>query len=135
SIPGPTSAASGRRPTALYDAVRARRAPAPGGAGACRKELGTWPSSPDDLSHGLNQLILIRKCPGLSLRVERLAAHGQLEAAPLRGNHHEATDLALEVRQELGRQTDGLRLVVSKRAVFEDYFHLGLLLIVGQASA
>ena len=82
----------------------------PGHAGMNREP---WPSSPDDLSHGLNQLILIRKCPGLQLRVERLAAHGQLEAAPLRGNHHEATDLALEARQELGRQTDGLGLVVS----------------------
>jgi hypothetical protein len=80
-------------------------------------------SSSEHPPHGLDQLVFVGEFPRLELGVQPLAAHRQLEASPFRRDHHVAADLALVARQELGRQTDGLRLVVSEGAVFENDFH------------
>ena len=82
-------------------------------------------SSPDRLADCVNQVIFVGKLARLELGIQRLATHGELEAASAGRNHHETTDGALVTRQELGRQTDGLRLVVSKCTVFERDIHFG----------
>jgi hypothetical protein len=89
-----------------------------------REEHATC-SRPDDLAHGFNEFVFVGESACLELRVELPAAHGKLEAASLGGNHDETTDRALKTRQELGRQTDGLRFVVSKCTVFERDIHGG----------
>jgi hypothetical protein len=80
-------------------------------------------SSPDHRADGFNEFVLVGECARLELRVELLAVNYQLEAAPFGGNHDETTDRAFVPTQELGRQTDGFRLIVSKRAVFERDIH------------
>jgi hypothetical protein len=67
----------------------------------------------------LDQGRLVGELPGFELRVEQVAVHLQLEAAALRRDERQFLDLLLVLRQQLGRQTDGLRLVVSHRAVSE----------------
>ena len=81
--------------------------------------------SPDRLADCFNEFVFVGELARLELGIELLAAHGKLEAASCRGNHDETTDRALVTRQELGRQTDGLRLVVSKCTVFERDIHGG----------
>jgi hypothetical protein len=90
----------------------------------CRPRYGRSATRPPEhLAHCLDELGLVGKFPRLKLGIQPLAAHCQLEASPFRRDHHVAADLALVARQELGRQTDGLGLVVSKSAVFQDDFH------------
>ena len=80
-------------------------------------------SSADGLADCFSQLVFVGERARLELGIEQLASHCQLEAASPGGNHYETTDGALVPRQELGRQTDGLRLIVSKRTVFERDLH------------
>jgi hypothetical protein len=60
--------------------------------------------------------------------VEELAISANLESAAARWNERERLDALAEFKN-FGRQTDGLRRVVSNHAVFDRYlgFHLELL--------
>jgi hypothetical protein len=78
---------------------------------------------PDRLEH----LLLVGELAGLELGVDQLAVDGQLETTAARWDQFEVADLLLELTQQLARQTDGLRLVVSHRAVFQLHVHRGLL--------
>ena len=71
----------------------------------------------------LNQGRLVGELAGFELRVDQLAVHLQLEAAPLGGDERQLRDLLLVLRQQLGRQTDGLWLIVSHRAIAQFQFH------------
>ena len=50
---------------------------------------------------------------GLQLGIEEFAADRQFEAAALGRDQRESPDRRLESGEQLGRQTDGLRLVAS----------------------
>ena len=71
------------------------------------------------LADRLDRPLLIGKLPGLELRVERLTVDRQLETAAAGGDQLQVLDLLLVRVEKLGRQTDGLRLVVSHGAVFQ----------------
>ncbi len=71
----------------------------------------------------LDHLLLIGEFARLELGVDEFATHGQLETAAAGGNQLQVLDLLLVRAQQLGRQTDGLRLVVSHRAVFQFHMH------------
>src|SRR4051812_4189520 len=78
-------------------------------------------AAPDGLDHRL----LVGELAGLQLRVDQFAVGAQLEAATARGNQLEILNLLLVSGEQFGRQTDGLRLVVSHRAVLEFQVHKG----------
>ena len=65
----------------------------------------------------------IRPIAGVELGMEQFAIGVNLESAAARGNQRERLDALAELK-DLGRQTDGLRRVVSNDAVFDR--HLGL---------
>src|SRR5262249_27341330 len=75
-----------------------------------------------DLVH---QGLFVGELARLELRVEQLAVGRQLEAAAPAGDKLQITNLLFERRQQLGRQTDGLRLVASHRAISQLQIHLG----------
>ena len=96
---------------------------------------GTRPgraSGTQDLADLRDQRLLVRKSAGLEFRVKSFAADGELETAPLGRDHHVSADGSLVSGQQLGRQTDGLGLVVSKGTVFESDFHGALLRFNGR---
>ena len=67
--------------------------------------------------------ILVGKPAALQLAVDQLLADRQLEAAAGRWLERQSADAALELIEELVRQTDGLRLIVSHRAVAKMNLH------------
>jgi hypothetical protein len=76
------------------------------------------------LADELEHLLFVGEFPGFELRVDEVPVERQLEAAATAGDQLQLVDFLLVRGQQLGRQTDGLRLVVSHRAVFEFHFHL-----------
>jgi hypothetical protein len=70
--------------------------------------------------------LFVGELAGLELGVEELTVDGQLEAPAARGDQLQLADLLLETVEQLARQTDGLRLVVSHRTVtqFDVHGHL-----------
>jgi hypothetical protein len=62
--------------------------------------------------------LFVWKLAGFQLGIDQVAVDAQLEASASRGDELELFDLLLVGGQQLARQTDGLRLVVSHRAVF-----------------
>ena len=76
---------------------------------------------PDQLDHG----VLVGERAGLELRIEELAVQRELEASAAAGNQFYLSDLLLMGGFDLGRQTDGLGLVVSLGAVFQFNLHGG----------
>ena len=81
------------------------------------------PSLLDLLFRQLDQGFLIRELASFELGIDQLVVIFHLEAAsPARGED-EVLDVLLERREQLGRQTDGLGLVVSHRAVGDVDFH------------
>ena len=64
-----------------------------------------------------DQGLFVRELAGIQFRVQQLAIDGQLEATAAGWNQLQILDLLLEGGQQLGRQTDGLGLVVSHRTV------------------
>src|SRR5581483_2840940 len=68
---------------------------------------------------------LVGELAGLELGVDQLGVEGHLEAPAAGGDQPQLVDLLLEHREELGRQTDGLGLVVSDRAVLQLDSHVG----------
>ena len=75
------------------------------------------------LPHGLDGPLLVGKLPGLQLGVKKSAIDCQLEASAPGRDKLQILDLLLVDAQQLRRQTDGLRFVVSHRAVFEFHTH------------
>jgi hypothetical protein len=73
----------------------------------------------DDVQHPL----FLGKLLGLELGVNQIPIEGDFKAPATRGNQLEAADLLLVRRKQLARQTDGLRLVVSHRAIHEFQIH------------
>src|SRR5262249_51193013 len=61
--------------------------------------------------------VLVGELALLQFGVEQFPVDGQLEAAAVRGDELEVADLLFVGRQQLARQTEGLRLVVSAGAV------------------
>jgi hypothetical protein len=68
--------------------------------------------------------LLLREVLRLELGVDQLAVQGDFKAAAASGDQLEVADFLLVGRQQLARQTEGLRLVVSHRAILEFHIHL-----------
>ena len=64
---------------------------------------------------------------GRELRVDELAVGLDLEAAPVGGYEGHPRYPLLELPEDLGRQTDGLRFIVSSGTVGQHEFHRRLL--------
>jgi hypothetical protein len=66
----------------------------------------------------------VRPIAGVEFGMEQFAIGANLESAAARGNQRERFDALAELKN-FGRQTDGLRRVVSNDAVFDRYlgFH------------
>lgn len=73
-----------------------------------------------DLGH---DLLFVRELARLELGVDQLAVGGQLETASPRGDEFQLPDLLLEGGEQLGGQTDRLRLVASHGAVLQLEVH------------
>ena len=67
--------------------------------------------------------LLVREGACLELRVDQFVPDRHLEAPAAGGNEREGLDLLLATGEQLGRQTDGLRLIPSHRAVFQFHVH------------
>ena len=76
----------------------------------------------------LNDLVKIRPLTGLEFGVEQFAIGANFEGAAARRNQRKRLD-ALAEFENFGRQTDGLRRVVSNHAVFDRYFGFHALLL------
>jgi hypothetical protein len=68
--------------------------------------------------------LFVRKLTGLELGIDQVAVDTQLKGTTARRNELQIANLLLVGTQELARQTDGLRLIISHRTVFEFYFHM-----------
>jgi hypothetical protein len=86
---------------------------------AARNEIGALLSLLDRLDDGVK----IRPVAGIEFGMEQFAIGANLESAAARGNQRERL-YALAELKNLGRQTDGLRRVVSNDAVFDRDFGL-----------
>lgn len=62
-------------------------------------------------------MVFLWELPGVQLGIHQLSVELELKGAAAGGNQRQAGNLLLVCFQELGRQTDGLRLVISHRAV------------------
>ena len=71
----------------------------------------------------LRDCVFFRELTDVELRVDSLAVDVDFEAPTVGGDKLKSRDLRLELGKECGRQTDGLRFVVSHRAVFETNLH------------
>ena len=78
---------------------------------------------PEATANFLNHLFLVRKLSTLELRVDQLAIDSQLEAATFRGLQFHTGEFLFELREYLGRQTDGLWFVSSSSTVTKLNFH------------
>jgi hypothetical protein len=70
-----------------------------------------------------NERFLVGELAGLEFRVHQVAIDGDFKATAAGRLQLQALDTLLELAEDLGRQTDGLRLVVSSRAVTQMNFH------------
>jgi hypothetical protein len=66
----------------------------------------------------LDDLVKIRPVAGVEFGMEQFAIGANLESAAARGNQRKRLDALAELKN-FGRQTDGLRRVVSNDAVFD----------------
>jgi hypothetical protein len=66
--------------------------------------------------HRFDDVVRVREFAGLEFGIDQLATDDDLKTAAARRDEFQGTDTFLE-RKEFGRQTDGLRLVVSKGAI------------------
>ena len=71
-----------------------------------------------------NDSVEVRPIAGVEFGMEQFAIYANLESAATRRNQRERLDALAEL-ENFGRQTDGLRGVVSNDAVFDRYlcFH------------
>ena len=65
----------------------------------------------------------IRPIAGVQLGMEQFAIGANLEGAAARGNQRERLNALAELK-DFGRQTDGLRRVLSNDAIFDRYLGL-----------
>ena len=70
-----------------------------------------------------NNLVLVGKLPGFQFGIDEVSVDRQLEAASARWLQFKSLKPLLVLSQNLGRQTDGLGLVVSFGAVTQTDFH------------
>lgn len=91
-----------------------------GGPRRCGCAVSAGGGMAGDVGH---QRGLVGELSGGKLRVQQLAVNGDLEAAAIGWRQLQPGDLALERREQSLRQTDGLRLVVSQRAVTDVDIH------------
>ena len=75
------------------------------------------------LLNRLDDLVEVRPVAGVQFGMEQFAIGANLESAAARGNQRERFDALAELKN-FGRQTDGLRRVVSNDAVFDRDFGL-----------
>jgi len=66
---------------------------------------------------------LVGEDAGLQLGIDGASVDGQLKAAPRRGNQFEPVYFLFQFAKNSARQTDGLGLVVSHRAVAKGDIH------------
>ena len=71
----------------------------------------------------LDDVVEVRPVAGVEFGMEQFAIGANLESAAARGNQRERLDALAELKN-FGRQTDGLRRVVSNDAVFDRDFGL-----------
>ena len=71
----------------------------------------------------LDDLVEIRPVAGVEFGMEQFAIGANLESAAARGNQRKRLNALAEL-ENFGRQTDGLRRVVSNDAVFDRYLGL-----------
>ena len=71
-----------------------------------------------------DDLVEVGPVAGIEFGMEQFAIGANLESAAARGNQRERLDALAELKN-FGRQTDGLRRIVSNDAVFDRYlgFH------------
>src|SRR4051794_12655864 len=74
-------------------------------------------------AHRIEHPLIFGKLARFQLRVDQLVIDGDLEAASAGRNELETLNLLLVRTQQLARQTDGLRLVVSHRAILQLQVH------------
>ncbi len=72
---------------------------------------------------GVDHHLLIGKLARSQFRVDQFAVGSQLEASAASRDQFQILNLLLEGREQLARQTDGLWLVASHRAVFQFHLH------------
>ena len=70
-----------------------------------------------------NECVKIRPFAGIELGMERFAIGADFEGAAAGWNQGERRDPIAEI-ENLSRQTDGFRFVVSSRAIFDDNFRI-----------
>jgi hypothetical protein len=71
----------------------------------------------------LDNPLLVGEFPVLELGINEVPVDGQFEAPSACWYQLQVTDLLLVSAQELARQTDGLRFVISHRTVFQFQVH------------
>ena len=77
-----------------------------------------------NLFNRLDDCVEVRPIAGVEFGMEKFAIGANLESAAARGNQRERLNALAELKN-FGRQTDGLRRIVSNDAVFDRYlgFH------------
>jgi hypothetical protein len=100
-----------------------------GGAPAKPGEGSQRIGSPRPLPHSLgffdcaNDGVEVRPIAGFKFGMKELSIDADLKCAAARGNERERLDAFAEF-ENFGRQTDGLRCVVSNHAIFDRHFGL-----------
>src|SRR5262245_58026828 len=84
----------------------------------CRRPRQPPGSFLGQLAELVHELALVGEFAGLELGIHQLAVDGELETTATRWNQSQALHLLLVGSQNSVRQTDGLRLIASHRAVF-----------------
>lgn len=87
-----------------------------------------WRESAEAFADFGDDLVFVGKGAGLEFGVEEIAVRGQFETAAGRGFKLQGFDFLLVGREQFGRQTDGLGLVVSCRTVTQVDSHRSKLL-------
>ena len=90
---------------------------------AVRLRLARWSTLLQAAFHGVDHRLLVGEFAGLQFRVDQVAVGAQLETAAAGRRQFEVAYLLFESAEQLARQTDGLRLIVSHRAVLEFQVH------------
>ena len=70
-----------------------------------------------------DDFVFVRKLSGFQLGIDEFTVDRQLKTSATRGLQFEPLQLLLVLRQDFGRQTDGLGFVVSCRAVTKMNLH------------
>ncbi len=87
-------------------------------------------------AHGFDDFGRVGECARFLFGVNFFLVHRHFENSATGRNQRERTDLLLEL-QKFIRQTDGLRFVVSERAIFNGnlHSHMGKKLLAGASSS